>query len=137
MKRTLLAMIATLAMAACTKQPVALENTEWKLIELKGASNELFAAEPDTFFFTLSTENGLNGVGACNSFFGNYQLSTDFSIMLQPMGMTQMACKDMALEDEFIKMLYEVSSYSIEGNRLTLFNEGTKVAELEAVTTEK
>ena len=137
MKRILLAMIAMVAMAACTKQPVALENTEWKLVELKGASNELFAAEPNTFFFTLSTENGLNGVGACNSFFGNYKISAIDSILIQPMGMTQMACKDMALEDEFIKMLYEVNTYSIEGDRLSLFNEGTKVAELVAVTTEK
>lgn len=137
MKRTIWATIATIAMAACSQQPATLENTEWKLVELRGASNELFAAEPDTFFFTLSTENGLNGVGACNSFFGNYQLSADNSIMLQPMGMTQRACKDMALEDEFIKMLYEVSTYSIEGNRLSLFTEGTKVAELEAVATEK
>lgn len=30
-------------------------------------------------------------------------------------------------------MLYEVNTYSIEGNRLVLFNEGEKVAEMEAV----
>lgn len=138
MKRIIFAMVAMVAMAACSQtQPVAIENTEWKLVELNGNANELFAAEPDTFFLTLSTENGLNGVGACNTFFGNYKLSEADSILLSPMGMTQMACPNIELEDEFIKMFYEVNTYSIEGNRLSLFNEGVKVAELEAVATEK
>ena len=130
-------MIAMATMTACSQQPVALENTEWKLVELYGNTNEQFAAEPDTFFFMLSTENGLNGIGACNNFFGNYKLSAVDSILLEPMGMTRMACQNMNLEDEFVKMLYEVNTYSIEGNRLSLFNEGEKVAELEAVAKEK
>ena len=41
------------------------------------------------------------------------------------------------IEDEFVKMLYEVNTYSIEGNRLSLFNEGVKVAEMEAVAEQK
>ena len=134
----MVAMVAMVAMAACTQtQPVAIENTEWKLVELNGNTNELFAAEPDTFFLTLSTENGLNGVGACNTFFGNYKLSEADSILLEPMGMTQMACPNIELEDEFIKMFYEVNTYSIEGNRLSLFNESVKVAEMEAVAEQK
>lgn len=124
-------------MAACSQQPVAIENTEWKLVELYGNTNEQFAAEPDTFFFMLSTENGLNGVGACNRFFGNYRLGGLDTLELEPMGMTQMACPNMELEDEFVKMLHEVNTYSIEGNRLVLFNEGVKVAEMEAVAEQK
>ena len=131
-------MIAMVTMAACTQtQTIEIENTEWKLVELNGNSNELFAAEPNTFFFMLSTENGLTGVGACNTFFGNYKLGEVESIMIEPMGMTQMACPNIELEDEFVKMLYEVNTYSIEGNRLSLFNEGEKVAEMEAVAKQK
>lgn len=131
-------MIAAATVVACTtKQPSTLENTEWKLVELRGQSNEQFAAEPDTFFFTLSEENGLNGVGACNSFFGNYRIGEQDTLVLAPMGMTQMACKNMDLEDEFVKMLYEVNIYSIDENRLVLFSEGVKVAEMEAVAKEK
>lgn len=125
-------------MVACsTEQPATLENTEWKLVELRGESNPAFAAEPDTFFFTLSEENGLNGVGACNNFFGNYRIGDVDTLVLSPMGMTRMACHNMEFEDEFVKMLYEVNTYSIEGNRLTLYNEGEKVAEMEAVAKEK
>lgn len=137
MKRIIFAMIAMATMAACSQQPVAIENTEWKLVELYGNTNEQFAAEPDTFFFMLSTENGLNGVGACNRFFGNYRLGGLDTLELEPMGMTQMACPNMELEDEFVKMLHEVNTYSIEGNRLVLFNEGVKVAEMEAVAEQK
>lgn len=131
-------MIAVAAMTACsTEQPATLENTEWKLVELRGESNPEFAAEPDTYFFTLSEENGLTGVGACNSFFGNYRIGDLDTLVLSPMGMTQMACHNMELEDEFVKMLYEVNTYSLEGSRLTLFNEGVKVAEMEAVARQK
>ena len=138
MKRILFAMIAAATVVACsTEQPTTLENTEWKLIELRGQSDEQFAAEPDTFFFTLSEENGLNGVGACNRFFGNYRIGEQDTLVLAPMGMTQIACENMDLEDAFVKMLYEVNTYSIEGNRLQLFNEGEKVAEMEAVAKEK
>lgn len=131
-------MIAMATLAACsTKQPATLENTEWKLVELRGESNPEFAAEPDTFFFSLSEENGLTGVGACNSFFGNYRIGKQDTLVLSPMGMTQMACHNMELEDEFVKMLYEVNTYSLEGSRLTLFNEGVKVAEMEAAAQQK
>ncbi|MBR3800870.1 MAG: META domain-containing protein [Rikenellaceae bacterium] len=138
MKRFLFAMIAAAAVVACsTEQPTTLENTEWKLVELRGENNEKFATEPDSFFFTLTEENGLTGVGACNRFFGNYRLGGLDTLELEPMGMTQMACPNMELEDEFVKMLHEVNTYSIEGNRLVLFNEGEKVAEMEAVAEQK
>ncbi len=133
-----MAMIAAATVVACsTEQPTTLENTEWKLVELRGENSPAFAAEPDTFFFTLSEENGLTGVGACNRFFGNYRIGGLDTLMLSPMGMTQMACPNIELEDEFVKMLYEVNTYSIEGNRLVLFNEGEKVAEMEAVAEQK
>ncbi len=125
-------------MVACsTEQPVTIENTEWKLVELRGQSNPEFSAEPETFFFTLTEENGLTGVGACNTFFGNYRIGDLDTLVISPMGMTQMACPNIELEDEFVKMLFEVNTYSIDGNHLTLFNEGAKVAEMEAVAKQK
>lgn len=139
MKRFVLAMIAMATMVACgTQQPqTSLENTEWKLIELNGAANEVFAADPDTFFLTLSSENGLTGVGACNNFFGSYTIGEQGALTLEPMGMTRMACHNMELEDEFVKALYEVDAYSIEGEQLSLYNDGTKVAVFNAVAAEK
>lgn len=130
-------MITVATMAACTTEQTPIENTEWKLVELYGKSNELFAAEPDSFFFQLSTENGLNGVGSCNRFFGNYTLSATDSILIEPMGLTRMMCPNIELEDEFVKMFYEVNTYSIDKRCLSLFNEGVKVAEFEAVAAEK
>lgn len=131
-------MITAATVVACTtKQPVTVENTEWKLVELRGQSDPAFAAEPETFFFTLTEENGLTGVGACNTFFGNYRIGDLDTLVISPMGMTQMACPNIEFEDEFVKMLYEVNTYSIEGNRLSLFNEGVKVAEMEAVAEQK
>lgn len=134
MKKILFAMVAMVTFAACAeKAQTSLENTEWKLIELNGNSNEVFAAQPDTFFFTLSSENGLNGAGACNRFFGSYVADeTPNALRLDPMGMTKMACENMDLEDEFVKTLYEVDSYTIEGDVLSLFDEGNVIVKLQA-----
>jgi heat shock protein HslJ len=134
MKKILFAMVAMVTFAACAeKAQTTLEDTEWKLIELKGESNTLFAAEPDSFFFTLSKEDGLNGVGACNRFFGSYVADEiPNALRLDPMGITNMACENMDLEDEFVKTLYEVDSYAIEGDILSLLDEGNVIAKLQA-----
>lgn len=139
MKKFLFAMVAMVTFAACAeKAQTTLENTEWKLIELKGESNALFAAEPDSFFFTLSKEDGLNGAGACNRFFGSYVADDEpNALRLDPVGMTRMACENMDLEDEFVKTLYEVDSYAIEGDILTLLDDGNIIIKLQARATAK
>lgn len=122
------------ALSACKGKPaVRLEGTEWKLVELAGASDAAFAADNDTFNFTLAAEeHSLYGAGACNRFFGNYSVGDGDRLKLEPMGMTRMACPDMELEDRFVRMLYKVDRYSIEGDRLTLYAGNEKLAEMKA-----
>jgi heat shock protein HslJ len=54
------------------------------------------------------------------------------ALRLDPMGITNMACENMDLEDEFVKTLYEVDSYAIEGDILSLLDEGNVIAKLQA-----
>ena len=125
MKRVLFAIAAmTMFAACCGEENLPMENTKWNLTELQGATNEVFA-DADTFWFSLDGES-IVGVGACNRFFGGYQLTQCGSFEVGAMGMTRMACPDMELEDVFVRVMDEADCYEIKGNVLTL-KKGTEV----------
>ncbi len=125
MKKMIIALSA-LVVAACSHTDLPLENTQWKLVELNGDANPAFA-EDGTFAFTLDGET-INGVGACNRFFGGYELSERNGFKTGMMGMTRMACPNMDLEDAFVRMLDEADSYSIDGDTLVLITDGVEAA---------
>lgn len=122
--------------AACCngEKSLPMENTKWNLTELQGATNEAFN-NADTFWFALDGE-GIIGVGACNNFFGGYQLDANGGFEVGAMGMTRMACPDMELEDEFVRLLDEADGYEIQGDILTLKRGDEPVAKFkgESVT---
>lgn len=126
-KRIFIAVLALAAAAACERADLPLENTQWKLVELDGDANPAFADE-NTFVFSLDGES-ITGVGACNRFFGGYELSQPNGFELGMMGMTRMACPNMELEDAFVRMLDEADSYTINGDVLMLLSGGKKRAE--------
>ena len=127
MKGIFVAALALVAAVACGRADLPLENTQWKLVELDGDANPAFA-EDDTFVFSLDGKS-ITGVGACNRFFGGYELSQPNGFELGMMGMTRMACPNMELEDAFVQMLDEVDAYAIEGDMLMLLCRGEKRAE--------
>ena len=137
MKKVLFAVAALFAMAACSGvENLPMENTKWNLTELQGAPNEAFA-DADTFWFALDGE-GIIGVGACNRFFGGYMLNEEEGFRVGGMGMTRMACPNMDLEDQFVRVFEEMDGYEISGNVLTLKKGEEVVAKFagEAVTPE-
>ena len=137
MKKVLFAVAALFAMAACSGvENLPMENTKWNLTELQGATNEAFA-DADTFWFALDGE-GIIGVGACNRFFGGYMLNEEEGFRVGGMGMTRMACPNMDLEDQFVRVFEEMDGYEISGNVLTLKKGEEVVAKFagEAVTPE-
>lgn len=119
MKKILFAAAASILLAACSAtENLPLESTKWNLTELEGATNEAFA-DSESFWFALDGE-GIIGVGACNHFFGGYQFTEDGGFEVGALGMTRMACPEMDIEDNYLRILDEVDSYSIEGDVLTL-----------------
>ena len=127
MKKIFIAALAMVVAAACGKANLPLENTSWKLVELNGEQNEAFAANEDSFWFSLDGKQ-IVGVGACNRFFGSYELSDNNGIEIGPMGMTKMFCPNIELEDGFARVLDEANGYSIDGDQLTLTKDGEKIA---------
>lgn len=104
-------------------------NKYWKLIEIKGQTVEAsdgWIKEPHLLFD--SSETQMTGNGGCNSFFSNYTLDTNQSLSFGPIGITEMACPDMDLEQQFTRTLRLVEAYSIHNDTLIL--SGTSDPEL-------
>ena len=118
-KILIMAVVAIFSFTACGGDDnLSIENTKWNLTQLYGAPHEAFA-DADTFWFSLDGES-IVGVGACNRFFGGYQLNGNSGFKIGGMGMTRMACPDMELEDTFVRLFDEVDNYAIEDENLLL-----------------
>ena len=125
MKRIVAAVALLVAMTACggAQKKAPLEGTLWKLSEMKGIPATAITAESD--FFTLqfnAADTMVNGRTNCNRFFGRYAVK-DARLSFDQVGMTRMACPDMAYEDAFVKMLDEVDRYAIEGSELKFYGD--------------
>lgn len=129
MKQILGAAAAMLMLAACgsPKTNLPLEGTQWKLTEMDGKADPAFAAGEDTFNFTLDPSRMMvYGVGACNRLFGPYELEERNGFDIERLASTMMACPNMDLESRFAKLLEEADKYEIDGDVLTLFDDGKK-----------
>ena len=73
----------------------------------------------------------LAGSSGCNSYSTTYEVSGDQLSITGPMASTMMMCPDPAImeqEEEYLEVLASVSSFTIEGKQLALFNaEGQAV----------
>lgn len=130
MKQIVCAVAAMLMLSACNSSKVnlPLEGTEWKLTEMDGTANPAFAAEADTFNITFdAAKKMVYGVGACNRLFGPYELEGENEVDIERLAGTMMACPNLDLETRFSKLLEEADSYKIDGDVMTLFDDGKKV----------
>ena len=103
------------------KPPASLQNTYWKLIELKGAPVQVaeHGTEPN---MTLRAEGKLTGSGGCNRFTGTYVITAKGGVTLDPGATTMMACVEpyMSQEGAVFAALRSVTRYEISGDDLTL-----------------
>ncbi len=103
------------------KTPDGLTETYWKLIELMG--NKIGPTPQDRRepHLMLKTENNrVAGYANCNNLMGSYQLFSNSRITFSQMASTQMACPDMATEQQFVKALTTADSYVLKGDTLIL-----------------
>lgn len=135
MKKLVAAVALLVAMTACggAQKNAPLEGTMWKLSEMKGIPASAMEAESD--FFTLqlrAADTMVSGRTNCNRFFGRYTVK-DARLSFDQMGMTRMACPDMAYEEAFVKMLSEVDRYAVDGKELKLYGDDRHLATFTAV----
>jgi len=138
-----LAVVAIMTAASCanSKQTqsddtAAADSTalfkEWSLVELEGkAVDAATTANVPTIMFTQDGHR-VSGHAGCNRMMGGFTFTGSNEIKLGPMASTKMACPDMKMEDDYLKALDKVTSYSFENGNLLLNNDKTPVAKFVA-----
>jgi len=116
--------ILLLSCSTTKKESKNQEITEkyWKLIEIRGekvTADDFASKEPHLIL--KSTDNRVTGNGACNSFFGTYELQANVNrISFSKMGSTKMACMKPTVEDAFLNVLATVDNYTVKNDTLQL-----------------
>lgn len=130
MKSFLLLLCMTLVgVGGCnsSKNMAKLNDVKWVLETLNGEKVKLTDPNNEMFIRFDEAEKRVNGRAACNRFFGNYEMDGN-KLKFSPMGATRMACPDLAVENEFFKMLDQVDSFKIKDHLLSFESKGTVVA---------
>jgi heat shock protein HslJ len=112
----------------CSSQTANFTNLkrEWMLVEFQDFSKDLMVknkAKLDLSKTTNSDKQFTANMG-CNGMFGQAKLKPKGEISFSQIGSTEMFCNEnMNLETEFIKVLPTITTYKVEGHRLTLSNK--------------
>ena len=104
---------------AATEPDIA--GVRWRLVELMGKPVPA-AADPERAPFLRLIEDGqrIEGFGGCNTFGGRYELPAPTRIRFSHVAATLMACPDMQVETEFLRVLESTDNYAIAEDRLSL-----------------
>ena len=122
---TVIFLVACKGKKLIDKQELA--SQEWVLSEFKnGDTLQKLPAEKLTIFFTDT--NTVYGMAGCNRFIGRYELSKEKGFVMDPGGMTMMACPDLEFEDIYMKALSSSHFASMENEKLIIEgNDGKTV----------
>lgn len=125
---------AAFFITACNSNKVALDSNEWKL---KTAEEEVVMPEMEQFTIGFNAQDSsIFGVGACNRYFGNYEISGKGKIAISIEGVTMMTCPDIDLEQPYFDNLMSADSYKIKNGELMLLSGEAVVATFEALVRE-
>ncbi|MCB9202953.1 MAG: DUF4377 domain-containing protein [Flavobacteriales bacterium] len=68
----------------------------------------------------------LSGNGGCNNYTSSIKSLTLEKIELYPVVSTKKACINKNIENEYLKLLNSIKSYTVQGEKLTLYNQENK-----------
>ena len=89
------------------------------------------------FFKIDSNENKISGKTDCNTYFGNYIVTNNNKIEIEPLGVTKMYCEDdvMKVESELFKAFRSTMTFNFDNNMLTFYNrEGNLIIRAYKIT---
>ncbi len=105
-------------------------NTTWLLESMNGEKINYPADYRQNYIIFSSESDGFKfeGFAGCNTISGSYDVGDHGEIGIVDIRSTKKACSFSDLENNFIKMLKNITSYKIEGFYLTVFNGKNKIA---------
>lgn len=129
MKKYLLVLfMISLAVSACTAKqdnsPASLVGS-WKLTSYGPADSRTAAVPEAQAGLTFKEDGTVTGNSGCNGLGGSYKVEDD-KVTFDQIVSTLMACDDprMKQEDAVHRVLTDTATFKIEGNTLTLANNG-------------
>ena len=92
--------------------------------------DERMQEDPHIIF---GAKDRVGGYAGCNSFSGGFKLKEDYKLRISGVTMTtKMACIDMTIETEFVRVLKPTDSYLVKGDTLFLYRGMAPLARFEA-----
>ena len=130
-KTVTFAAIVALLMAACCpckkgqSNNAPLYGTTWRAVifDINGTNKVVAEQNPGEYTLILNEDGKFNGVGDCNSYFGDFTLKNG-KITFSNMGSTKAMCPSQEWEDCFLQNINSANGYSIEGDKLMLLQDG-------------
>lgn len=140
--RILVAVAVLLLTVRCAASPAAkeaaepavpLENTEWRLVDIRGKAVTAPPGREATLqLLAEGDSHKAVGNGGCNRFGGTYTLEGS-ALRLGPLASTKMFCEGvMEQEQAFLDALSATTGYRIEANDLLLLGPDGPLARLRA-----
>ena len=123
-KYLLFVLLAGLVLSACAPQAKSLDGS-WTLTAYGPEGATMPAAAGDQASITFNADGTISGNSGCNGFGGNYTVDGD-QITFSGILSTLMACEEPLMSQEIttFKVLDGTASYKIEGETLTITNNG-------------
>lgn len=105
----------------------------WRLTSLPGTRLSVETGLRPPTLSIAGAEQKISGSTGCNEFFGKATAGKSNALLLDPSGMTRMACPDAAtaLEDAYLAALRATTAYRIKGGTLELLAGDRVVARLQ------
>ena len=131
MKQKLFLLIIVIGLAnSCEKNPQVFHDYQlegkWILTSIEDLSKDGFEYSPrdsTEINFQFRDENKIFGSGPCNTFGGDFEVRNDFSIEIENLHWTEMACLPMEImnfEERYFLGLMNAESYSIVEDKMTI-----------------
>ncbi len=121
----LTAALAMMGLVGCSMN-MPLEGTNWKPISLNDGDGVTETDGASRARLQIDRAGKVSGCGGVNYFFGKASIA-DEKLNFGALGMTMMAGPGLPYENAFMKALKETASYSITGDKLSLFDADGKL----------
>ncbi|WP_276481064.1 copper resistance protein NlpE N-terminal domain-containing protein [Paraflavitalea pollutisoli] len=104
-----------------SKANYAILGRRWKLVELNGKPIAMDSSHVKEAFITFDDkEDRVSGNTSCNNFSGRFETGPLNKIHFSKMISTRMACRNMEIERDFLKMLETADNFTINADELVL-----------------
>lgn len=111
-----------------------LENTYWKLVELRGEPVVVLPNHREAHLVLVPAEHTVRGSGGCNQLKGSYETEGD-RLSFNLLATTRKMCAGILIKQEqtFLEALKNATHYRIDGETMGLFAGGRLLVRFEAV----